>query len=69
MKIYNRKIKETFFLIFVKNENYKNKLLIVDFNDLFKKKDLVLSNICDFLNINFENSMREPHMISNKLII
>ena len=65
--IYNRKIKDDAFYNLVQNKSYKNKLLIVDFNDLLNNRDKTMENICTFLNIKFETSMKVPHMISNKI--
>ena len=61
-----RKIKEDIFFNSLRNNSNKNKLLIINFDDIFNKRSDVLHNICDFLEIKFEESMMSPHMMSYK---
>jgi hypothetical protein len=61
-----RKIKEDiFFDSVIKNSN-KNKLLIVNFEDIFNKRSELMHKISDFLEIKFEDTMMRPHMMNYK---
>ena len=62
-----RKVNEDIFLNNIKNYSYKNNLLIIDFNDLFKNRKDIMYNICNFLNIKFKESMMIPHELSIKI--
>ena len=65
--MYNRKIKEDIFFNNIKKLQHKNKLLIINFNDLFNNKNNTITTICNFLNIKFEENMLTPHMLSDKI--
>ena len=62
-----RKIKEDIFFNSFKKSPHKHKLLIVNFNDFFNKKSDTMHNICNFLDIKFEESMMQPHMLDSKI--
>lgn len=65
--IYNiRKIVGEDFNNIEKNSDRK-KLLIVNFEDFFNKREKVMQNICNFLNIKYEKSMMQPHVINHKI--
>ena len=62
-----RKIDDDNFFNMVEKNYDKNKLLIVNFDDIFNKRSDVMHNVSDFLNIRFEESMMQPHVMNCKI--
>ena len=62
-----RKVAENYFLDCINKYLVKNKLLIINFEDIFSKREEVMNSICNFLDIKFENKMMVPHTLDYKI--
>ncbi len=62
-----RKIKEDIYFNSIKDHSFKNNLLIINFKDLFNRRKDTMHNICNFLNIKYQDTMMIPHELSTKI--